>query len=283
MPSIAVVIPIWNRAHLVDKAIASVLSQDLPGYFIDVIVVDDGSTDALAEALRPFESRITCIRHEQNKGAAAARNTGIAHAKGDYLAFLDSDDVWLPNKLATQLAFMKQNGSVASCTACYLTRPGGSDVLWPRYKVTTLTHADLVWGCFLSPGTTMICEPRVFDEIGPFDPALQRHEDWDWLLRFTARYDLAYLATPLARREPSPYVNTGQALDVLDKMSAKHLSKLHVRERRHFEAAIAYDTAAAYFREGSRVSALRAMLKFLWLAPTGHAVLPGLLSRGFSR
>jgi glycosyltransferase involved in cell wall biosynthesis len=272
MPSISVVIPVWNRAHLIDKAVASVLAQDVPGHAIDVTVVDDGSTDALADALAPFESKITRIRHERNQGAAAARNTGIAGAKGDYLAFLDSDDVWLPNKLAIQLAFMGERGSVASCTACYLKRAGGSDVVWPHYKATTLTHFDMLWGCFLSPGTTMICERRIFDEIGPFDPTLPRHEDWDWLLRFTARHDLGYLPQPLARREPSPYMNTQQALDVLDKIGAKHRSRLPPSDRPYFEAAIAHETASAYYRGGKLVAALGAMLRFLWLGPTRQAV-----------
>jgi hypothetical protein len=68
-------------------------------------------------------------------------------------------------------------------------------------KTGILTVADAVWGCYLSPGTTMVCEPRIFAEIGLFDTKLQRHEHWDWLLRLTARYDLAYLSEPLAGRE----------------------------------------------------------------------------------
>jgi glycosyltransferase involved in cell wall biosynthesis len=272
VPSISVVIPVWNRAHLIDKAVASVLAQDVPGYAIDVTVVDDGSTDALADALRPFESKITCVRHDKNQGAAAARNTGITGAKGDYLAFLDSDDVWLPGKLAAQLAFTQERGCVASCTACYLQRPSGTDVVWPRYKVTTLTHSDILWGCLLSPGTTMLCERRIFDDIGLFDPALRRHEDWDWLLRFTARHDLGYLPQPLARREPSPYVYTRQVLNVLAMIGAKHLPSLPPAERPLFEAAIAYEAASAHYHSGELMPALRALLRFLRLAPTRQAV-----------
>src|SRR5580700_8153945 len=100
MPAITAIIPTFNRAHIVARAVASVVSQELPpDHSIEVIVVDDGSSDAPAAALRPFGSQVTCIRHDRNEGAAAARNTGVAAARGDYLAFLDSDDVWLPNKL----------------------------------------------------------------------------------------------------------------------------------------------------------------------------------------
>jgi glycosyltransferase involved in cell wall biosynthesis len=284
MPAITAVVPVLNRAHVIDKAIGSILSQDLPpGYALDVVVVDDGSTDDLDLALRPFGSQVNCVKHDRNKGAAVARNTAIAAAAGDYLAFLDSDDVWLPNKIVRQIAFMTEKRHVASCTACNLARPGASDVLWPRDGDRVLTRADLVWGCFLSPGTTMICGRSIFSEIGPFDPALKRHEDWDWLLRFAKKYDLAYFGVPLARREPSPFVNRLQVLDALEMIRAKHLDALPPSMRRHFEAAIACETAAAYYREGNRLAALRAMIRSLWLAPVGHPVLGAIIANRFAR
>jgi hypothetical protein len=96
-----------------------------------------------------------------------------------------------PCKLARQIAFIRSGGHAISCTACKLARPGRSSIVWRRYKTGILIVADAVWGCYLSPGTTMVCETRIFAEIGLFDTKLQRHEDWDWLLRLTARYDLA--------------------------------------------------------------------------------------------
>src|SRR5258706_76131 len=116
MPSINVVIRVWNRAHVIGRAIDSVVGQDLPAqdWSIEVLVVDDASTDDLAGALRRFGPQVRCIRHERNAGAAAARNTGIRAAKCDYLAFLDSDDVWLPTKLARQLALMRSKACAAN-------------------------------------------------------------------------------------------------------------------------------------------------------------------------
>jgi glycosyltransferase involved in cell wall biosynthesis len=284
MPAITAVIPVLNRAHAIGKALGSILSQDLPrGCTLDIVVVDDGSTDDLDSALHPFGTQVKCIKHDGNKGAGVARNTGIAAATGDYLAFLDSDDVWLPNKIVRQIAFMTEKRYVASCTACSLARPGASDVVWPRDGGGVITRADLVWGCFLSPGTTMICERSVFNEIGPFDPSLKRHEDWDWLLRFTGKYNLAYLGVPLARREPSPFVNRLQVLKALEMIRAKHLDALTPSMRRQFEAAIACETAAAYYREGDRLSALLAMIKSLWLAPVGHPVLSAIIANRFAR
>jgi glycosyltransferase involved in cell wall biosynthesis len=284
MPVVSVIIPVWNRAHVVSAAIDSVLAQRLPGddWSLEVVVADDGSTDDLDRVLRPYGDRIKHMRHQRNVGAAAARNTGVAAASGDYLAFLDSDDVWLADKLVQQIGYMRKNGYGVSCTACYLARPGAADVVWPSASSRLLTRADLVWGCFISPGTTMICEPSVFKEVGPFDTTLKRHEDWDWLLRLTARLDLAYLGLPLARREPSPHVNSVQVQDALQAIRAKHIAGLPSSTRRRFEAALAWETAYIYHREGDRVSAVRAVVKSLRLAPFGHPGLSAAVAKCFS-
>jgi hypothetical protein len=142
-----------------------------------------------------------------------------------------------------------------------------------------LRRADLIWGCFLSPGTTMICEAGIFKAVGPFDTTLKRHEDWDWLLRLTEKFDLAYLGTPLARREPSPNINTSQVQDALEKIRAKHIDRLPPPLQRSFEAAIAWETAAAYHRDGDYWAVLRAMLKSLRLAPFGHRGLGTIISK----
>jgi glycosyltransferase involved in cell wall biosynthesis len=284
VPSISAIIPVWNRAHVVGAAIDSVLTQEIPAdWSLEVILVDDGSTDDLDGALRPYGNRISRIRHQRNAGAAAARNTGIRATTGDYLAFLDSDDVWMPNKLETQIAFMQTNGYSASCTACYLARPGGQTVIWPRYEAGLVRLADIVWGCFLSPGTTLVCRPSVFKDVGMFDSTLARHEDWDWLLRFLSRHRLAYVAEPLAWREPSPHANKHQVLSALKQIRATHLSTLPPRDQRHFEAALALETAAAHFRQGDRLPALGGLLKSIWLAPLDHATLFAIVSSRFVR
>jgi glycosyltransferase involved in cell wall biosynthesis len=285
MATVSVVIPVWNRANVIAPAIDSILAQRLPGpdWSLQIIVVDDGSTDGLADALRPYGAVITCIRHERNAGAAAARNTGIAAASGDLLAFLDSDDVWLPDKLVNQIAFMQQNGYVATCTACQLARAGLPDVVWPHYRTGAITRSEIVWGCFLSPGTTMVCSRRIFDEVGIFDTQFSRHEDWDWLLRFAARYELGYLSEPLARREPAWFANTPQVLHALEKIEENHYPTLSAPERRHLKAALAFEVGAAYYRQRDWLLALRALIKSMWLAPLGNAALRAILSSRFQR
>jgi glycosyltransferase involved in cell wall biosynthesis len=283
MPAVTVVIPVFNRAHIVERAIAGVFAQDVPNCSIHVVVVDDGSSDDLEGALRRFGAGVTCIRHDRNKGAAAARNTGVAAADGDYVAFLDSDDTWLPGKLAAQIAFMERHGHPASCTAYLLKRPNAPEFASPRYATGALGLSDLVWGCFVSPGSTLVCRREVFANIGGFDEELQRLEDWDWLLRYAKLYPLGFLAQPLARIEVAPSANATKVFAALDRLEARHAAALPPGERRHFAAALNVERAAAHYRCGSMLAGLSALARALRLAPVGNVALAAVLHNRIGR
>jgi glycosyltransferase involved in cell wall biosynthesis len=227
MTLITTVIPVFDRAQVVGRAIESVLAQELPaGCSLRVIVVDDGSADDLAGALQRFGANVRCIRHPQNAGASAARNTGIAAADAGSVAFLDSDDVWLPGKLKVQIETMQHHQWVASCTAFHLGRAGRPDIVSPWYPTGTLGLADLAWGCFVGPGATLVCARSVFDEIGVLDTSLLRLEDWDWLLRYGEKYALGFIAQPLARTVPSDRKRSPDVLAALDTLRRKHANRL---------------------------------------------------------
>jgi glycosyltransferase involved in cell wall biosynthesis len=279
VPAIDVVIPVWNRAHIVDRAIASALAQELPGadWSIKAIIVDDGSTDDLDRALAAFGARIVRIRHARNKGAAAARNTGVGAAAADYVAFLDSDDVWLPGKITAQIAFMEQHRHRASATAYKLKRPGAGEFVSPRYPTGVLGLSDVAWGCFVSPGSTLMARREVFARIGVFDEALLRLEDWDWLLRYAEHYPLGFLAEPLALIEVTPPVQGAKELAALDRLAARHATLLRSREGRAFAAAIEVERAAIHFRGGRRLASGIALMKSLRLVPVGNVALGAVL------
>jgi glycosyltransferase involved in cell wall biosynthesis len=251
---------------------------------LDIIVVDDGSTDDLAGALRRFGQQVRLIRHDSNKGAAAARNTGIAAAGGDLLAFLDSDDVWLPGKLARQMAAMRQHGWEASCTAYLLSRPGTRDHVSPRLSTGPIELEQIVWGCFVSPGSTLLCRRSLFEEIGPFDTGLSRLEDWDWLLRYGNARSLGFLAEPLARIEPA--TGGGRAdkvLPALDLMWRKHASGLAPQTRPHFAAALDIERAAAFYRSGNRAAAAGSLSRSLLRVPFGNRAFAAVLHNRLAR
>jgi len=278
MPVISVILPIWNRAHSAGKAIESALSQTLPsGHILEVIVVDDGSSDRPRDALARFGDAIRLLRHSENRGAAAARNTGCETASGEYIAFLDSDDIWLPGKLAAQIAFMQKAGFDVSCTAYELEQGPDKFIVSPRYRTGPLTQADMVWGCFVSPGSTLLCKSAIFREVGSLDTSLRRFEDWDWLMRLTRTRRLGFLAEPLARIEPSTGVDQAAVFAALDRIAGKHLSGLSGANRRHFKAAYRLERAAALFRSGKRASAVGELAVSLIQSPLRHEALTAVL------
>jgi glycosyltransferase involved in cell wall biosynthesis len=198
-PMISVVIPAWNRIGLLHRALDSVRAQILQPD--EIIVVDDGSDPPIETTLNKSTfANLTVLRIEVNKGAAAARNIGIAAARGDYIAFLDSDDVWHPEKLSAQIRFMQAADSMVCTTGFWLRRDTERrPELWlPQGPVGV---SRLVWGIGLSPGSTLIATAQALRTIGPQDEGLRRLEDWDWLLRAAYRYPIDVLDRPLATVE----------------------------------------------------------------------------------
>lgn len=250
---ISVIIPVYNRENSVLVAIQSVLNQTHQEF--EIIVVDDASTDKTGEIIRKIsDTRIHYSLHKTNQGAAAARNTGIEHARGEWLAFLDSDDEWSKDKLERQLQFTeKQNSDVfVSCTGYLLNLLDDNKQL-----VRTLEHhqninESIFYGCDISPGTTMFAKKSIFETVGNFDVALRRLEDWDWLIRYRRVGKIALLTEPLA------IVNNkrGREGDALENSIPHFITKnrtsidgLGFRKKREVLAHIWLQAAGTYRRE----------------------------------
>lgn len=267
-PLVSVVIPAYNRAHLIGRAISSVLAQSHQRF--EIIVVDDGSNDDLAAALAAVaDRRLHCIAHPRNRGAAAARNTGVAEAIGEFVAFLDSDDTWYPEKLAYQVAAMRaQPADVAGHVCAYDCIKAGYSPrqIAPNWLAQPFRRAVL-FGCTCGPGTTLLCRRSVFAEIGPLDEELRRLEDWDWLLRLAEKgYRLLASPRALARVE----VGSGAArLDVeaaLNRIGTRHLeaaARDGAAARRIFAASLHLETAAAAFGDRAYASAVGEIVRGL--------------------
>jgi glycosyltransferase involved in cell wall biosynthesis len=193
---VSVIIPTYNRAELVTEAVASVLAQTCRDF--ELLVVDDGSTDGTAQALAAFGEQVQLLRHSRRRGVSAARNSGIAHARGEWLAFLDSDDLWLPEKLARQLAYL---------TAHPELKLGQTDEIWVRRGVRVNqpeTHRKVggrifpqsLKRCLISPSAVLL-HRRLIEEHGDFDEDLPAAEDYDLWLRLSWRYPVGLLPEPL--------------------------------------------------------------------------------------
>jgi glycosyltransferase involved in cell wall biosynthesis len=184
---ISVIIPTYNRADLISRAIASVREQVYQN--LEIIVVDDASDDDIVQVIKQInDSRIKYIRHQTNLGGSEARNTGIKQAQGEYVAFLDSDDVWLPNKLSSQLEAIS-NQKEKDNLVCYSQFQKNSQVFYQpsilpqRGKKPEETIADYFW---LSGGemlTSTLLISRSLAAATLFQSKLAKHQDLDFVLR----------------------------------------------------------------------------------------------------
>lgn len=200
MPKVSVVIPTYNYGRYVGEAVESVLKQSFQD--LEVIVVDDGSTDDTRERLERFRGRIRYI-YQQNKGLSVARNTGIRAAHGAYVAFLDSDDLWLPEKLALQVPILDTRQQVGMVytdvqffndqTKAIIGTHGPKD---PHPSGRILSQLVL-WNVIPSP--TPLVRRSIFDRAGLFDENLTASEDWDLWIRIAKVCEVYCVDLPLAK------------------------------------------------------------------------------------
>lgn len=196
MPRVSVIIPTYNRAAPVKEAVASVLAQTCRDF--ELLVVDDGSTDGTLEALEVFGGEIRVISRPARRGVSAARNAGVATAQGEWLAFLDSDDLWLPEKLARQMAFLEANPQFLLCQTEEIWVRRGVKVNPPRThrKEGGRIFLRSLERCLVSP-SAVVLHRRLIDDHGGFDEELLAAEDYDLWLRLTWRYEAGLLPEPL--------------------------------------------------------------------------------------
>lgn len=276
-PEVSVVIPTYNRQDTILRAVGSVLGQTHRD--LELIVVDDASTDDTEAVLAGIgDPRLRQHRHTQNRGAAAARNTGIAAATGDCIAFLDSDDAWLPHKLELQLAALRA-APAEQAVSCHGVVMHLLDHRIER-EMPLQPAADwklrLALGCDLSPGATQLARREAFARTGPLDETLPRFEDWDWLLRYAQAGGRI-----LALREPLAHVwNRRSRLAEQHELSARRFTAKHAalyaalpgQFRRQALCDIWLQVSGTYAFEGRAADALRTALLGARYRPL-HAVL----------
>ena len=225
---ISIIIPTYNRGRLIERSVKSVLEQDYRN--LEVIVIDDCSTDNTEEVLKNLtDVRIEFIKHTQNKGANAARNTGIKAANGDYIAFQDSDDEWMPEKLSKQMKIFEDSDDenlgivytafwkIEEKTKKYIP---SKDIL----KTSGDLHNVLLGKNFISTQTLLIKKECLLD-VGIFDESLPRLQDWELLLRLSKDYHFYLVDEPLVNvyyTEDSISTNQKNLTETLMLILEKH-------------------------------------------------------------
>jgi glycosyltransferase involved in cell wall biosynthesis len=197
--TISVIIPAWNRAHYLRETIDSVLAQTQPAF--EIIVVDDGSTDDTPAVLATYGDRIRVLR-QRNQGVATARNTGVAAARGDFLCFLDSDDLWHPRKLELQLARFASDPELGLVHCGFETFDDAGTIAvnlnglegWVGLEILRFDR-DVILVC----GSGVMVPRRVAEECGDFDPRLPVSDDWEYCLRIAMRHRIGFVRESLVR------------------------------------------------------------------------------------
>ncbi|AGB38753.1 glycosyltransferase family 2 protein [Natronococcus occultus] len=260
-PLVSVVIPTYNRIDLLPKAIDSALRQTYNN--LEIIVVDDCSTDGTRELLEErYESEIQYLRHEKNRGGSAARNTGIEAASGEYIAFLDSDDEWLPQKVEKQVARLEELSEDWVATYCDFHQTRRSwlvetfDNIFPRtsgQEGGTELIEDLLTKQFAHGGSSsLVIRTATLNALDGFDERFQRHQDVELLLRLLQHGKLAYVDEELFRKHDS---GNPSLEDVVrsDRLYREQFSSLiEEYEQRGFDISGIhnYRLAKYYFRNG---------------------------------
>lgn len=222
MPLVTAIIPTYNRATTLPRAVDSVLRQTHTQ--MQLIIVDDASTDHTKEYVFSLtDPRISYIRHTENRGGSAARNSGLRAANGQYVAFLDSDDEWLVNKTEACLASLSasKSSTEAVLTAVHRVFQDGTE-LTDHLSPNALQLQRLYAKPPIGAGSSLMARRNCLEEIGGFDEELERYQDWDLVIRLVSRFNLIIIDEPLTRKFSTGIPDLDSAITASKYFRQKH-------------------------------------------------------------
>jgi glycosyltransferase involved in cell wall biosynthesis len=276
---VSVVIPTYNRQALVVEAVESALAQSYA--HLEVIVVDDGSTDGTEEAMRPYQERIRYFK-QPNQSCAAARNKAIREATGEYVALLDSDDLWAPTKIEKQVQLMERGpemGAVYCQATCIHVKTGMTCALPYDAGVRGDVRRKLLRGNYITGSASSVMVRRAcFDEVGLFNETLRSAEDWEMWIRVSRRFPFDSVPESLvtyrvhgcnkSKRIGAMYAHQLRIVDAAfcDDPINRENSKL----RRQILAFYHWNAGVEHLWAGDYPSSLRCLTKSLAAWPLGR-------------
>jgi glycosyltransferase involved in cell wall biosynthesis len=225
MAAVSVIIPTFNRAHKIARAVASVLYQTFADY--ETLVIDDGSEDTTSKALAPFLPHIQCITHSKNLGVSAARNTGIRASDSPLIAFLDSDDYWLPDKLATQVSFFSEHPEAVACQTeeRWIRRGVRVNPMKKHFKPSGEIFEPCLKLCVVSPSAAVV-KRSLLEEVGVFDEDFPVCEDYDLWLRISWKYPIWLIPEPLVIKEGGSPDQLSRSIEGMDRYRIRAIARL---------------------------------------------------------
>ncbi|MBW4055885.1 MAG: glycosyltransferase family 2 protein [Proteobacteria bacterium] len=279
-PMVSVIIPTFNRSHTILRSIGSVLSQSYQNF--ELIIVDDASTDDTEFVVSGIvDDRIKYIRHETNKGGSAARNTGISHSKGKYVAFQDSDDEWFYNKLEMQMAVFESMPQILAVYSGYLLEKDGELKYMPTeqlYAGSGQIFTKLLRGNCVST-QTLIVNNDILKKIGGFDERLPRLQDWELVLRLSKEVEFQFLDQPLVKVYYTPDSITANPYKLI--IATEYILNKYAQDFNNHSAIKAnqlYMLGLKYFEFGPKNCAIKTFINSLTCEIQPRSVLAILCS-----
>lgn len=249
MVKVSVIIPTYHRAECVCRAIDSVLAQTLKD--IEIIVVDDNGINTesgkqTADMMKRYKDtkNIIYLRHDVNKNGAAARNTGIRHATGEYISFLDDDDIYLPERLELMTKCLDEKGAdYGACYTAYIKHMRNGKIQRSQEKVEDDVYVRALMRSFYhGSGSNLFYRKSAVDDIGLFDESFLRNQDLEYNLRILEKYKVAYVDEPLMeiffdfRTVSFTYQQSFDREMSFRKSFQSHIDKLSPIDKRNVEA-----------------------------------------------
>jgi glycosyltransferase involved in cell wall biosynthesis len=276
---VSVIIPLYDRQALGERALRSARSQDVDD--MEVVVVDDGSDPPFeVPADLASDPRVRAVRHEKNRGAGRSRDTGVAAARGDWIAFLDSDDYWLPGTLAPRLdmagrAFAATGDPMVAYAAGFVLdrRLNGHQQQETRIPLPSADIADFLSGCWFAHGSTALLRREAFARVGECDPVLRRYEDYDWFVRFAlagGRLDVWPHVAAIVEVTKKPRV--AAVHEVVDHLRAKYADpngpyRLAPDAINRLEACLDFELASSLSADKKWLGTLMHLARSFWRVP----------------
>ena len=265
-PDVSVVIPTRDRHEILRRTLEGALAQE--GVDLEVIVVDDGSRDGTAERLAGLdEPRLRIVRNETSRGVGAARNIGIREARGEWLAFLDDDDLWSPQKLKTQIDTARAGGAAVAYAAVAVVDEELDLIEILRGPQPAKVRDDLITGCVIPAGcSNVVATAEIVRAVDGFDERLHQFADWDMWLRLTARGDVAVAEAPLVAyvQHSGSMMLANDLRDLIEEfnyIAAKHSALSRERGIDFDRAGLERWMAWGESRSGRRLAAARRYLR----------------------
>ncbi|MFU8831345.1 MAG: glycosyltransferase family 2 protein [Wenzhouxiangella sp.] len=298
---VSVIIPVFNGAEHIGRALESVCRQTYPTSHLEVIVVDDGSTDGSAKLAASFTDRLPNLQLlvQPNRGVAAARNLGLSICTGELIAFLDCDDEWLPEKVAAQVGVIRADPTLGlvHCGCVFVDTAGNELKGWSRQSRVDEGDILLEFLCDFFLITSSVMVPRtVIEQVGDFDENLKVGEDNELFLRILRRYRAGCVSESLLRRtvRPDSLSRQDYALDAeIDLETLERFLDCHPDFARAHERRINAHMAEYLFGYGYRLledgrveqarDALRRSLKVRWTSHAARSLLRSYLPTGLAR